>query len=216
MERPELEARRRRESGKEAARKLRASGHVPAVCYRKGIEPIPLSLEKKSLEKILLSEAGQNVLIQLRIRDTKDPERNEAVILKEIQRDPFSAIIHVDFLAVKMDETITIEVPVRMIGEPLEAVRAGGLVQQLRRFLEVECLPGSMPEHIDVDVSALKMGESIHVEQIQVPEGIRVLTDMKEPVVVITAPAAEVEEVKPVEEEEVAEAVTEAPVEEPK
>jgi len=218
MERQELEALRRWEKGKGVARKLRSQGLIPAVCYRKGIEPIPLALETKKLGQILLREAGQNVLIQLRIRDQKGPEKQEAVILKEIQKDPLAGIVHVDFLAVKMDELITIEVPVRMVGEPLEAVRAGGMVQQLRRFLEVECLPGDMPEHIDVEVSALKMGDSIHVEQIQVPSGVRVLTDKKEPVVVITAPAAEVEEVKPVEEEEAAEAAaaTEKPAEESK
>jgi len=202
MEKQELQVQRRWKTGKGAARRLRAGGYYPAICYRKGMEPIPLSLEKKQLETLLHVTGGQNVLIHLQIVDGRDgSEAQEAVILKDVQKDHLSHVCHVDFLAVRMDETILVEIPVKLIGEPTEALREGCVVQQLRRTLEVECLPGDIPESFDVDISALKMGESLHVEQIRVPDGIRVLTDPKEPVVLVSAPAVEKEQA-PAEAEE--------------
>jgi large subunit ribosomal protein L25 len=209
MEKQELQVHRRWKTGKGPARRLRAGGYYPAICYRKGIEPIPLILEKKKLETILQKTGGQNVLIQLQILDDQDgSEKQEAVILKELQKDHMSRICHVDFLAVRMDEAILVETPVKLIGEPIEALREGGVVQQLRRTLEVECLPGDIPESFEVDISDLKIGESFHVEQIDVSEGIRILTDPKEPLVLVSAPTAEEEEAP--EEEEELEAAEEA------
>jgi len=203
MEKQELQVQRRRKTGKGAARRLRASGCYPAICYRKGIDPIPLTLEKKKLETILQKTGGQNVLIQLKILDEQDgSEKQEAVILKDMQKNHLSQICHVDFLAVRMDEAIMVETPVKLVGEPTEALREGGLVQQVKRTLEVECLPGDIPEFFEVDISGLNIGESLHVEQIDVSEGIRILTDPKEPLVLISAPAAEEEEEVPEEEEE--------------
>jgi large subunit ribosomal protein L25 len=191
MEKQELEVQRRRKIGKGHARRLRAGGHYPAVCYRKGIEPIPLSLEKKILDTLLQKTGGQNVLIQLKILDDKGPATQEAVILKDVQRDHLSRICHLDFLAVRMDEAILVETPLKLIGEPTEALRDGGLVQQLRRTLEVECLPGDIPECIEVDISGLTMGATFHVGQVKVPEGVRILTDSKETLVLISAPTTE-------------------------
>ncbi len=201
MEQQELEVTRRWKTGKGAARKLRAAGNVPAVCYRKGLDPIPLSLEKRSLERILQVAAGQNILIQLKIKDeARSEEEQETVIVKEIQKDPLNRVLHADFMGVLMDQLITVEVAVRLVGEPTEALREGGMVQQLRRVVELECLPGDIPEHIDADIGELSMGESIHVEDLKIGEGMRVLTDPKEPVVVISAPVEEEEE-KPEEVE---------------
>ena len=172
MQKQELEVRRRSRTGKGEARKLRASGCYPAVCYRKGIDPIPLSLEMKKLEKVLSTSEGQS-LIQLKILDDQGASQQEAVILKDLQRDHLSKIQHVDFLAVRMDEAITVESPVKLVGEPEQALREGGIVQLLRRSLDVECLPGDIPESIEVDISALGIGDSIHVEKVAVPEGVR-------------------------------------------
>ena len=202
MEKQELEALRRLQTGKGFARKLRVKGFIPAICYQKGLEPIPLSLEKKKLEKLLKTVTGQNILIQLKIKDDQGSEHQEAVILKDIQRNHFSEVFHADFLAVRMDEVIVVEVPIRLKGEPVEALRDGGLVQQLKRSLEVECLPANMPEFIEVDISSLVIGDSIHVEQVQIAEGVRILSDPSETLVVISMPEEEVEEEKPEEEEE--------------
>lgn len=206
MQQQELEVRRRSETGKGTARKLRARGHIPAVCYRKGLDPILLSLEKRGLERILQTGAGQNVLIQLNIQEEGAPALQETVIVKEIQKDPMNRVLHADFMGVLMDQVITVEVALRLVGEPTEALREGGMIQQLRRTIELECLPGDIPEFVDAPIAHLKMGESIHVEQLKVPEGSRILTDGKEPVVVISAPVEEViekpEEAEAVEEEE--------------
>ncbi len=195
MEQQELEVKRRLETGKGVARKLRSGGHVPAVCYRKGLDPILLSLEKRELERILQASAGQNVLIQLKIKGDKAAEDQQTVIVKEVQKDHLNRMLHADFMGVLMDQLITVEVAVRLVGEPTEALREGGMVQQLRRVVELECLPGDIPEYVDAEIGELKMGESVHVEQLKVPEGSRILTDAKEPVVVISAPVEEVEEV---------------------
>ncbi len=185
----ELEAQVRPSTGKGAARKLRARGRIPAVCYRKGKEAFSLSVDEKKLEKVLHTAAGQNVLIQLGIQGLEAAQKT--VILKDIQRHPLGGVLHVDFLEVLLDEAIVVEVPLRLVGEPLEALRAGGLVQQLRRSLEVKCLPTRIPEHLTVDISSLKLGDSLHVEDLPVGGEIQILTDPKEPVVVVSAPEQE-------------------------
>ena len=200
MRHQELEVARRQETGKGAARKLRAQGHIPGVCYRKGLNPILLSLDKRSFERILQSSAGQNILIQLMIEDAAGSQGQETVIVKEVQKDHLNRMLHVDFMGVLMDQVITVEVALRLVGDPTEALREGGIVQQLRRVVELECLPGDIPESIDVDISSLKMGGSIHVEELKVPEGSRILTDPKEAVVVVSAPVEE-KEAKPEEVE---------------
>ena len=195
MQQQDLEVRRRSETGKGTARKLRAKGYVPAVCYRKGLDPILLSLEKRQLEKILQAAAGQNVLIQLKIKDEEATGIQETVIIKEIQKDHLSRMLHADLMGVLMDQLITVEVAVRLVGEPIEALREGAMVQQLKREVELECLPGDIPEYVDAEIAHLNIGESVHVEELKVPEGSRILTDAKEAVVVISAPVEEEEEV---------------------
>jgi len=200
MRQQELEVKRRSETGKGIARKLRAKGYIPAVCYRKGLDPVLLSLEQRELERILQTAGGQNILIQLKIEGEAASENPETVIVKEVQKDPLNRMLHADFMGVLMDQVITVEVAVRLVGEPTEALREGAMVQQLRRVVELECLPGDIPEYIDAEIADLTMGESVHVEELKVPEGSRILTDAKEPVVVISAPVEEEEE-KPEEEE---------------
>ncbi len=201
MQKQDLEVRRRSETGKGTARKLRAEGFVPAVCYRKGLDPILLSLEKRKLERILQSAAGQNVLIQLKIKGEAASEGQETVIIKEVQKDPLNRMLHADFMGVLMDQLITVEVAVRLVGEPTEALREGAMIQQLRRVVELECLPGDIPEYVDAEIAHLNMGESVHVGALKVPEGSRILTDEKEAVVVISAPVEEKPEaVEPGEE----------------
>ena len=195
MQKQDLEVTRRSETGKGTARKLRAKGFVPAVCYRKDLDPILLSLEKRALERIMQSSAGQNILIQLKIKGEEAAENQETVIIKEVQKDPLNRMLHADFMGVLMDQLITVEVAVRLVGEPTEALREGAMVQQLRREVELECLPGDIPEYVDAEIAHLNIGESVHVEELKVPEGSRILTDAKEAVVVISAPVEEEEEV---------------------
>ncbi len=204
METQELEVRRRTGTGKGTARKLRADGFIPAVCYRKGLDPILLSFKKRDLDGILREGAGQNVLIKLKIADEADGGNRETVIIKEIQKDHLNRTLHADLMGVLMDQVITVEVAVRLVGEPKEALREGAMVQQLRWNVELECLPGDIPEYVDAEIAHLNMGDSVHVGELKVPEGARVLTDAKETVVVISAPVEEEEppEAEPGEEVE--------------
>ena len=199
MEIYEMKAHVRSQAGKGAARKLRAQGYIPAICYRKGIESIPLSIDTSGIQKVIKKAAGRNILIRLNIQD-KDHREEKTVMLKELQKGHLSDILHVDFLEIQMDKKIVVEVPVRLVGEGIEVARAGASVQQVRREIELECLPTKIPDYIDVDISSLTIGGSIQVEDIIVDPDIRVLTDPKEPIITIIMAEKEVEE-KAAEEE---------------
>ncbi len=213
MERPILTAEIREGVGKEKAKKLRAKGLIPAIFYGPKSQTIPLVIDSKELSKTLQTEAGENVLIDLDIRKGNQSDR-KVVMLKDIQIDPLQRItLHTDFYEVTMDEMVTVEVPVHLTGKP-EGTKMGGILEQVRRVIQIQCLPGDIPKSIDVDVSSLKIGDSIHVQDIQV-EKAKIISDtnftiatvvppvVEEKVVEAVAPeAAEGAEVKEKEEEE--------------
>ena len=201
MERPILTAEVREGAGKGAARRLRAEGRIPAIFYGPRSKPISLTIDSKEFAKSLQTEAGENVLIDLDIRKGDHPER-KVVMVKELQIDPLQrGILHTDFYEVAMDEVVTVEVPVRLVGKP-EGIKMGGILEQIRRVLEVQCLPGDIPKSIDVDVTSLKIGDSVHVQEIQV-EKVKVLADSNFTIATVVPPA--------VEEKPVEEVVAEAP-----
>ena len=213
MERPILTAEIREGVGKEKAKKLRAKGLIPAIFYGPKSQTISLVIDSKELSKALQTEAGENVLIDLDIQKGNQSDR-KVVMLKDIQIDPLQRItLHTDFYEVTMDEMVTVEVPVHLIGKP-EGTKVGGILEQVRRVIQIQCLPGDIPKSIDVDVSSLKIGDSIHVQDIQV-EKAKIISDtnftiatvvppvVEEKVVEAVAPeAAEGAEVKEKEEEE--------------
>jgi large subunit ribosomal protein L25 len=213
MQRPVLTAEIREGVGKEKAKKLRVKGMIPAIFYGPRSQTIPLVIDSKELAKALQTEAGENVLIDLDIRKGDQSDR-KVVMLKDIQIDPLQRItLHTDFYEVTMDEMVTVEVPVHLVGKP-EGTKVGGILDQVRRVIEIQCLPGDIPKSIDIDVSPLKIGDSIHVQDIQV-EKAKILSDtnftiatvvppvVEEKVVEAVAPeAAEEAEVKEKEEEE--------------
>jgi large subunit ribosomal protein L25 len=201
MERPILTAEVREGAGKGAARRLRAEGRIPAIFYGPRSKPISLTIDSKEFAKSLQTEAGENVLIDLDIRKGDQPER-KVVMVKELQIDPLQrGILHTDFYEVAMDEVVTVEVPVRLVGKP-EGIKMGGILEQIRRVLEVQCLPGDIPKSIDVDVTSLKIGDSVHVQEIQV-EKVKVLADSNFTIATVVPPA--------VEEKPAEEVVAEAP-----
>jgi large subunit ribosomal protein L25 len=213
MQRPILKAEIREGVGKEKAKKLRAKGLIPAVFYGPRSQTVPLVIDSKELAKALQTEAGENVLIDLDI--LKGPQSDRKVVMvKEIQIDPLQRItLHTDFYEVTMDEMVTVEIPVHLVGKP-EGTKVGGILEQVRRVIQIQCLPGDIPKSIDIDVSLLKIGDSIHVQDIQV-EKAKIISDtnftiatvvppvVEEKVVEAVAPeAAEGAEVKEKEEEE--------------
>lgn len=189
MERPLLKAEVREGTGKEKARKLRAEGLIPAIFYGPHVESVPLLVDPKELGKTLQSEAGENVLIDLEIRRGDQADRR-VVMVKDLQSHPIKrAMLHVDFYEVAMDVMVTVEVPIHLVGKA-EGTKVGGILEQVRRAIQIECLPGSIPKHIDVDVSALKIGDSIHVKELQL-ENVKILSDKGLTIATVVPPAAE-------------------------
>jgi large subunit ribosomal protein L25 len=202
MERPVLRAEVREEIGKGKVRKLRAKGLIPAIFYGSKTKTIPLVVDSKELVNTLKTEAGENVLIDLHIiKDAKTDRK--VVMVKDIQIDPIQMkMIHTDFYEVAMDVMVTVEVPIHLIGKP-EGTKMGGILEQVRRVIQVQSLPGDIPKGIDVDVSSLNIGDSIHVKDIQ--EGnFKILVDSNVTIATVVPPVAE---------EKVAEAVVAEAVE---
>ena len=199
-----LEAEKRDESGKGAARKLRARGRVPAVLYGHGVGPVSVSVGAKDLYRVLHGSAGTNVLVNLTVDGAE-----HLALPREIQRDHVRGrYVHVDFLAVRRDEKVTVSVPVRVVGES-PGVKVGGVVEHHLWELQVECLPGDVPDGIDADVSELQVGDSLRVSEIVAPEGVTVLTPPEESLLSVVVPQVRVVE----EVAEVAEGEEAAPAE---
>ena len=203
MQRPVMTAEIREGVGKERAAKLRAKGLIPAIFYGPRSKTIPLVIDPKELAKALQTEAGENVLIDLDIRKGDQSDR-KVVMLKDIQIDPLQRItLHTDFYEVAMDEMVTIEVPVHLVGKP-EGTKVGGILEQILRVIQIQCLPGDIPKSIDMDVSALKIGDSIHVQDIKV-EKVKILSDTNLTIATVVPPVVEEEKVVEAVAPEVAE-----------
>jgi len=189
MERPVLTVTPRESTGKEKAKKLRAKGLIPAVFYGPRTETLSITVDPKELSKTLHTEAGGNVLIDLDIQKGDQSDRRVAMV-KDIQFNTFERrLLHADFYEVAMDEMITVEVPINLVGKS-EGVKLGGILDQIRRTVQVQCLPTDIPKRIDVEVSALNIGDSIHVQDLQVEKG-KILFDTNYTIATVVPPAAE-------------------------
>ncbi len=189
MERPVVIAEIREEVGKGWARKIRSKGMVPAIFYGPKTPSIPLVIHPKELAKALQTEAGENVLIDLHIRKGDQIDR-KVVMVKDIQIDPLYQItLHTDFYEVAMDERITVEVPIHLVGKP-EGTKLGGILEQIRRVIQIQCLPGDIPKSIDIDVSSLKIGDSVHIKDINV-EKVKILSDPNLTIATVVPPVVE-------------------------
>ncbi|MGH2545535.1 MAG: 50S ribosomal protein L25 [Actinomycetota bacterium] len=192
-----LTAESREGVGKGAARKIRAAGKVPAVLYGPAVEPMRLAVDALQLWHALHTDAGTNVLINLAVDgDTF------LTMPREVQRDIVrGTLLHVDFLRIRRDVAIQVDVPVLLVGESV-GVKEGGVVEHHLWELRVECLPTQVPESIEADISALAVGDSLHVSDLKIPQHITLLTPAEETLVsVVPPPVLEVEEVGPEEEE---------------
>jgi large subunit ribosomal protein L25 len=194
----QLSATPRDGTGKGAARTLRASGRIPGVIYGHGREPQPLAIDNRELEKLLSKISAESTVIELSL-DGKSTQ----TLIREIQRHPFKRqILHVDFQELVAGEKITVRLPIVLTGVPDGVRQDGGVLDQTLRELEVEVDPADIPNHIEIDVTLLKIGESIHVRDIKLAEGVEVVTDANSSVCVVSAPRAVVE--TPVATEEAA------------
>ena len=180
-----LVAEQRDKTGKGAARKLRAAGRVPAVLYGHGQETLVISVDARELMHLFHRAASANVLVDLVI----DGKRH-LTIPREVQRDHIRGqTVHVDFLAVRRDEKITVEVGILEVGEA-PGIKAGGVMEHHARDIRVECLPQDVPEHLEADISTLEIGGMLHVSDLAVPAGVTILTNPEEAVLSVITPAA--------------------------
>ena len=184
-----LSASVRTETGKGAARKIRQSGNIPAVIYGHGREPQSLMLNARETDKLLKSIAISSTVIELGI-DGKVCRS----LIREVQRHPFKrTITHIDFQELVVGETVSVHCPIVYVGVP-EGVRLeGGLLDQIMHQLHIQVDPSAIPNHIDVDVSALKVGKSLHVSDLMLPAGIKVLDEPGTTVCIVQVPKVAVE-----------------------
>ena len=185
-----LSAEARTETGKGVARKLRAAGRVPAVIYGHAREAQALSLPTRELEKLLSSISTGSTVVELSVGSA-----TTKTLIREVQRHPFKKqILHVDFQELVAGEKVSVEIPLVFVGTP-EGVRlSGALLEQILHSIEVLVDPASIPNHIDVDVTNLAMGHSLHVNELSLPAGLEVLTEQDATVCAVVAPRAVVEE----------------------
>lgn len=189
MEQVLLKAGKREEKGKEKCKKIRVKGNVPAIVYGKSVDSMPIAVTEKDFTKVLKTESGQNVIINLQIDENKD--KDFLVMVSEIQRDVFQKkILHVDFHKISLDEKVTVSIPVKLIGESL-GVKEGGVLDHVLWQIEIETLPMQIPEHVEADISELKIGDSLHVKDIKFPEGVTTTAELEDAVVIIHHPKAE-------------------------
>lgn len=203
MEALELKAQVRKESGKGPARRLRMKGFIPAVFYGSGEAAQMLAVDVADLSKYL-KERKESVFIKLKIDD--DGKQSEKLsMIKELQTSPVSnKPVHADFLEVRMDHKITLEVPIHFVGHPV-GVELGGELQLLKRDLMISGLPGNVPESVQIDISGLKIGESLMVGDITLGEGVESEDAEDIAIATVWAPKAAVEAIEGEEEAAAAE-----------
>ena len=190
--------------GSRSSGRLRAEGKIPAVVYGHGEDPVPVTVDARALRAALSTEAGFNALITLEMG-----ERTQLAMAKEVQRHPVrNTVSHVDFLAISRDEVITTDVPVNLVGEALDLLRADGVVDHQLFSLTINAKPGTIPNSIDVDISGLQVGETIRVADLNLPAGVS--TDADDETAIVVGQGAQVTDADLLTEEETAAAAVEA------
>jgi len=191
-----LAAEPRTETGKGAARRIRAAGRVPAVLYGHGAKPKHLTVDAREFSHALRTDAGSNVLIALEVGRSR-----QLALAKEVQRHAVrGSYIHIDFLVVRRGEKVEVTVPLRLVGEA-PGVRGGGVSDQDLYQVHVEAEVTAVPDGIDADISGLGIGDVLRVRELRVPEGVTILDDPEAPVVSVVTPRVEPEPVAEAEGE---------------
>jgi len=197
MERISLVALPRPEVGKNAVKRVRKAGMVPAVLYGRKREPMPLAIDRRALQGALHTEAGRNVLIDLEVKGNGEAT-SDTVMVAEIQHDFVKReILHVDLHQISLTEEVEARVPLILAGVPEGVTASGGILEQHLREVVVRCLPTAIPEHLMVSVEGLRLGASLHVRDLPPVEGIEVVSAPEEVIAAVVAPKEE--EVTPAE-----------------
>src|SRR6266496_2982771 len=190
-----LKAEPRTNVGRSAVRKLKARGVIPAIIYGGKDKPLPLQVAGRDINAMMSHASGENILVELEIAGQK---ASRTALLQEVQHSPVGGdVLHVDFHAVSMDEKIQADVPLEALGVATGVKNFGGLLEQNLRVLPIECLPRDLPDKITVDVSALNIGDSIHVRDIKLPSGVTAKVQLDLTAFSVMAPVIEEEPVTP-------------------
>ncbi len=191
MERLVLEAQARPSMSKGQRKQLRSEGKVPAVIYGRGDDTLPLIVDGRTLRQGLIT-GGSNVLVDLAVKAKGKKTRQETVMFKDIQRDIIyqDRIIHVDFIRISMTDKIEVAVMLNFIGEPA-GLDEGGVLSMVSREVTIKCLPGDIPEHFDVDISTLNIGDSLAADSLDIGEKFEMITPPETVLVQVLAPMAE-------------------------
>ena len=184
-----LEANPRTAGNKNEARRVRVSGKIPAVVYGAGKDSLPVTVDPRQVLRILNSESGHNTIFDLNLNGG---ERTKAMIV-DWQYEPIKGkLLHIDVKRIAMDKALRVNIPILLKGEAAGVKQEGGILEQMLREVEIECLPGDIPSHIDVDVTELTFGKVIRVADLPHNEKLKFLTDENQPVAHVTSVKEEV------------------------
>jgi large subunit ribosomal protein L25 len=184
----ELPVKLRSEVGKSAARRLRAAGRLPAVIYGRGLESVPISVGEAEFLRAVPETAWLSTLIQLKVEDGGSVEANPSVMIMEVQRDPVKRrVLSVDFHSISLQDKLHTHVPVIHVKQS-PGVRLGGILEHMMHEVLIECLPTDIPDHLEVDISGLSIGDAIRVKDLVVPPGVQILSPADDMVVLVAPP----------------------------
>ena len=187
MERITIQAEKREETGKGAARSMRRQDMIPAVLYREG-NSLPIKLPKKDFIQFINKTMGQQVMVNLQFADGQ----NKLALMKEFQVDPTKReLLHADFFEISLTEEVKLSIHIVTTGDPVGVKRDGGIFQHVLREIEIECLPDKIPGNVQIDITPLEIGQSFHVKDLAIGEGIKVLSESDEVICTVVAPVVE-------------------------
>ncbi len=209
-----IKVEKRDKTGKNANRQLRALGAVPAVVYGDKKDAVPITIDRKKVIELLKKGGGENAVFKLELAGTK---ASRHAMIRDLQVDPISRrIIHIDFQRIDLKEKVRVEVPIHLIGEPTGVKNEGGVLDFITREVEVECLPNDIPPALEIDVSALAIGDHVEAKDLVLPKNVELIDEPERVIVSVSHSrvAAEIEELE-AEGEAADELLIEAKAEEP-
>ena len=192
MERLELVVTRRETTGKRRISRGRRQGSIPGVVYGKSVEPVPVAVTHHDLAHLLRARAGEHGLLTLKLQAAKKTEWEKPVLIKSMQHHGVTGhILHIDFHAIALTEQVRVKIPIILTGEPVGVKQDGGVLEHFMREVEVACLPTQIPKQVAFDISAMTIGQTVHVKDLTPPEGSKFTTDLEAPVASVLAPKVE-------------------------
>ena len=192
----ELVVKRRTATGKRPAGRLRQTGFIPGIVYGRGVEPVPVTLNARDFIRLLHSKVGEHALVRLRLED--GAAWAKPALVKAVQHDPVDGhVVHVDFQTILLTERLRVRVPLVLKGEPVGVKQDGGILEHFLREVEVECLPTEIPAQVEFDVSALKIGDTVHIRDLAPPHNTKITNEPGVVMASVQAPKQEKPEEEP-------------------